>query len=132
MASPAVSPSGSPERPTKHPANGDDDDEGPSATQKLAEKGRTRWALGLDGSKLSWKAFELVTGLMARRQVVSQDELTVLHVAAPAERRAQLPASLRPEKLRADVEVRNVRLSLPIRFEQHEAPAESSVSQVVW
>lgn len=72
------------------------------------------WALGLDGSKLSWQAFDFAAGLIQRRNAGGR--MCVMHVAATGEKAELVPESLKPGKLKSDVENRNIRLRLPIQF----------------
>eukprot|EP01047_Picozoa_sp_COSAG01_P074680 COSAG01_NODE_12553_length_1721_cov_0.863132_2_plen_95_part_01 len=57
----------------------------------------------MDGSKLSWMAWDFAAHLIAPRG----EQLKVVHVTAPTQKQSLVPAQLRPEKLQADVEHRN-------------------------
>ena len=50
-------------------------------------------ALGLDGSKLSWQAFDFAAGLIQRRNAGGR--MCVMHVAATGEKAELVPESLK-------------------------------------
>ena len=65
--------------------------------------------------QLSWIAFDFATTLLKRRGI-ADEELQVLHVAAPKQKQKDVPQLLRPETLEGDVERKNIPLSLNLQW----------------
>ena len=66
------------------------------------------YAVGLDGSKLSWKAFDFASGMVVRRDKQSLDGVHVLHISAPDHKKDLVPPQLHPDKLQSDMNSRNI------------------------
>jgi hypothetical protein len=84
------------------------------------------WAMALDGSKLSWTAFDFVTGLIQRRRTTATDRLSVMHISAPEQKQALVPGHLHPDKLQSDVNDKNIGHRLNVEWiEKQREPNES-------
>eukprot|EP01048_Picozoa_sp_COSAG05_P023614 COSAG05_NODE_5190_length_1242_cov_0.937008_2_plen_278_part_01 len=66
------------------------------------------YAVGLDGSKLSWMAFDFAMGMVARRKKQEIDTVHILHIGAPDHKKDLVPAQLQPDKLKAETSQRNI------------------------
>eukprot|EP01051_Picozoa_sp_SAG22_P013372 SAG22_NODE_1489_length_4310_cov_7.945856_4_plen_225_part_00 len=86
-----------------------------AARALLAALPYLRRRLPAPGRQLSWFAYDFATTILSRRGIEGE-ELAVLHISAPQQKKAQVPPLLRPERLESEVEGKNLTTRLKVSF----------------